>query len=149
MTASVWACRRRAVAGFIDPGNEDVLDVIHADDVVEAFARHRQTAVTGVGKSMDQLIEGDGRRDCHDVAARDADVAGGAVAKLQQVAQHLPLERRKVARHGVRGLGFVNRFLDLIAQAGFAVVSENQRAHSAPQPRTAVVVLGRHQPGNQ
>ncbi len=85
-------------------------------------------------------------RDRDDVAAGHANIAGGALAEVQQVAQHLPLGRAEVAGDGPRILGLVDRFLDLVAQRRLAVVAEDQGAHAAPQARaTLVVVAGRHQ----
>ncbi len=124
---------------------EDVLDVNHADDLVEAFAIDGQAAVPGVGEGADQLVEADRRRHRDDVAAGDADVARGPLAEVEQVAEHLPLGRRQVAGDRARVLGLVDRFLDLVAKRRLAVVAEDQGAHSAPQPRAALVVPRRHQ----
>ena len=44
----------RAVARRVDVGDEDVLDVDHADDFIEAFAIDRQAAVAGVGEGAGQ-----------------------------------------------------------------------------------------------
>ena len=49
----------RAVARRIDVGDEHVLDVDHADHLIEAFAIDRQAAVAGVGEGADQLVEAD------------------------------------------------------------------------------------------
>ena len=47
---------------------------------------------------------------------------------------------------GPRLLGFVDRFLDLVAQRRLGVIAEDQVAHAAPQARAAfVVVPRRHQ----
>ena len=129
-------------------GVEDVLDVDHPDHFIQAVAGHRQAAVPGLGEggeSSSMLIVC-GTDD--DLAARDRDLARGAVAEVKQVAQHLPLERGEVAALGRRGVGLVDRFLDLVAQRGVVILAENQRAHPAPQPRSAflrVVVASRHQ----
>ena len=43
-------------------------------------------------------------------------------------------------------LGFVDRFLDLVAQGRLGFFAEDQVAHAPPQARAAVVVAaGRHQ----
>ena len=52
----------RPVARSVDVGDEHVLDVDHADDVIEALAIDRQAAVAGVGEGLDQLVEADVRR---------------------------------------------------------------------------------------
>ena len=61
--------------------------------------------------------------------------ASGAVAEMEQVAQHLPFERRQVAGFGRRFIGLVDRLLDLVAKGRFMIVAEDQRAHPAPQSR--------------
>ena len=95
----------------------------------------------GVGEGGDEVVEADRRRDRDDVAARDRDLARGAVAEVEQVAQHLPLERAEVAALGRRGVGLVDRVLELVAQRRFMILAEDQGAHAAPQPRAAFVVV--------
>ena len=75
-----------------------------------------------------------------------ADFPGGAVAEVEQVAQHDPLLRAQVAGLGFAVFGLVDRILDLVAQRRLALAAEDQSAHAAPQARaTVVVVAGRHQ----
>ena len=65
----------RAVARRVDAGDEHVLDVDHADHLIEALAIDRQPAVAGIGEGADELVEADVARHRDDVAAGDADVA--------------------------------------------------------------------------
>ncbi len=123
----------------------------HADHFIEAFAIDRKAAVLGLGKGADELVEAEAGGNGDDIPARDADVARGLVAEIQQVLEHLPLGQRQIARDGagaVTLLGLLDRFLDLVAQGRLGVVAEYEMLDPAPQPRTAVVVLpGRHQAG--
>ena len=98
----------------------------------------------GVGEGGGQIVERDrvGHRD--DVAAGHRHLARGAVAEVQQVAQHLAFVGGQVAADRALALGIVDRFLDLVAKRGLAIVAEDQRAHPAPQPRS-IVGGGRHQ----
>ncbi len=111
--------RDRTVARRVDAGDEHVLDVDHADHLIEALAIDGQAAVAGVGERADEVVEADAARHGDDVTARDANVARGLLAKVQQVAQHLPLGRAEVARDRMRAAAFlrlVDRVLDLRAQ---------------------------------
>ena len=73
----------------------------HPDDFIEAFAVDGQATVPSIGKGADQVIEADVAGDRHDVAAGDANVAGGLLAEMQQVAQHLPFGGCQVAGDGM------------------------------------------------
>ena len=86
------------VARRVDGRLEDILDVNHADHFVEALAVDGQTAVLGFGKSPYQIVEGNRRRHGDHVAASDADVARRPLAEVEQVAEHLPLGGREIAR---------------------------------------------------
>src|SRR5438270_10297354 len=127
----------------VDAGHEDVLDVHHADHVIEAFAIDRKAAVAGIGEGLDQILEADVRRDGHDIAARDGDFARGLLAEMQHVAKHLALYRREIAGDGPRILGLVDRLFDLLAQCRLAVLAEDQVTHAAPKPRSALFVAAR------
>jgi hypothetical protein len=138
--------RQRTVLRLVKIGDEDVLDVDHADDLIEAFAIDGEAAVAGVGKGTHQVFEADAGLDRDNVAARHADVACGLFAEVLQVAQHLPLGRRQVARDRVGILGLVDRVLDLLAEGRLVVVAKDQMLDSAPDARSAFVVLpGGHQ----
>jgi hypothetical protein len=103
--------------------------------------------VAGVGEGPDQFVKADGRADRDDVASSDANLAGGAVAEMQEVAEHQPLGRAEVAGDGPSALRLVHRILDLVAQGRFGFVAEDQRPHPAPQARAAtdlIVGIGRH-----
>ena len=56
----------------------------------------------------------------------DADVAGGVVAEIEQVAQHLPLGRGEVAGDRALVLRLLDRLLDLVAQRRLGIVAEEQ-----------------------
>ena len=137
--------RHRPVDRRIARRDEHVLDMDHAHDMVERPGINRQSAVPRLGEGRRHVIECDGIGDGDDVAARHRYLACRAVAEAQQVAQHLPLVRAQVAADRPLALGIVNRFLDLVAKRGLAVVAEDQCAHSAPQPRRALVGGRRHQ----
>ena len=132
----------------IDVGHEHVLDVDHADHVIEALAIDGQAAVAGVGERADQVVEADARRHGHDVAARDADVAGGLLAEMKQVAKHLPLGGRQVAGDRPRFLGFVDRLLDLRREASARDRRRRSdgacRATGASRRRPGASPSGRH-----
>ena len=136
-----------AVAAGVEVGHEDVLDVDHADHLIEAFAIDGQAAVAGVGEGADQIVEADVDGHGDDVAAGDADVAGGLLAEMQQVAQHLPLGGREVAGDRPRILGLVDRVLDLVAQRRLGLPRRRSgaacRATSAIRRRPARVAIRR------
>ena len=68
------------------------------------------------------------------------DVGDRALAEMEQVAEHLPLDRREVADD--RRLAFVafDRVLYLLAERRFAVVAEQQAAQGAPDASLAAAV---------
>src|SRR5437868_11814330 len=124
---------QRAIARNIDVGDEDILDVKHADHLIEALAIDWQAAVASVGECLDQLIEADIRGHGDDVAPRDRDLACRLVAEMQQVAQHLAFGRREVPGNRARLLSLLDCFLDLTAERRLAVLAEDQVTHAAPQ----------------
>jgi|GEM_PF-5131298 len=98
---------------------EHVLDVDHADHLVERFAVDRNARVAVFGKDFDQLVPARARRDGDDLTARDGDVVGIVFAEMQQVAEHGQLDRGEVALRRARlglVLVLVDRFLDLRAE---------------------------------
>src|SRR5204862_333541 len=79
--------------------------------------------------------------DRDDVRARHADIAGVALAEMEQVAQHLALDRGKVARRRATALVMlVDCVLDAVAQRFFLVVTEQEGADAAPYSATFVAV---------
>ena len=137
----------RAVARRIDIGHEDILDVDHADHIIEALAVNRQAAVAGIRKRADQVVEADARRHGHDVPAGDADVTGSLLAEVKNVAEHLPFGGRQVASDLTRFLGLVDRLFDLLAKSRLRVFAEDQLAHTSPEARSAVILARGHQAG--
>ena len=121
----------------VDAGQEHVLHVNHADHFIEAFAEDGQTAVTRVDEGVHQVVEADVVRHGHDVAASHANVAGGLLAEVEEVAQHLTFGGGEIAGRSARGalalLCLVDRFLDLLAQGRFAILAEDQLTHPSPQ----------------
>ena len=77
----------------VDQRLEHVLDVDHADHFIEVFAGNRQAAVLSFGESGDQILETDRRWNRDDVAACDCNFADRTVAEVEQVAEHLSLDR--------------------------------------------------------
>ena len=75
----------------------------------------------GIGKGLYQLCKSDGRGNSDDVAAGDGNVTHGALPKMQQVAQHLPLNGGKIAMGGCRAIFCIfNCVFNLITQRWFA-----------------------------
>ena len=70
---------------------QDVLDVDHADRVVQRLAIDRQTGVAAAGHRIDDLGEAGLAFDGDDVGARHHHVFGGAVAQLEDVGEKGPL----------------------------------------------------------
>src|SRR5207245_8544045 len=68
---------KRAVTRRIDVRDEDVLDVNHADDFIEALAIDGQTAVPRVGERAHEIVEADRRGYGANIAASHATVARG------------------------------------------------------------------------
>jgi hypothetical protein len=60
---------------------------------------------------------------------------------MEQVAEHLPLDRRQVADDRRLALVALDRFLDLVAQGRFAVVAEQHRPDAAPDAALAATVV--------
>ena len=120
--------------GAGDLEREDVLDVDHADDAVEALLVDRQPAVPGLGEGRDQALEADRRGHGDDVAARHRDVGrpcsrrngAGCGASARSIGERSPTRRRLA-------LVALDRLLDLVAERRFAVVAEQQGAQAAPE----------------
>jgi hypothetical protein len=81
-----------------DQIGEYVLDEDHADHFIERVAidRHARMAMFGKGGQHIGPWRIMGQR--NDLSARDADIGRVQFGKMQQVAQHLTFQHRKVAR---------------------------------------------------
>ena len=116
---------------------KDVLDVNHADDGIERLAVDRQAAVAVLGKRADDFLPCGRGRQGDDLAARNGDIVGIVLAEMQQIAQHLTLDRREiaVARDLAAGviLVLVDDFLKLRAQRLFAVTPIEEPADGTPK----------------
>ncbi|EEF24350.1 conserved hypothetical protein [Ricinus communis] len=120
---------------------EHVLDMDHADDGIELVAIDGKAAVAGFLEQLHQLGEAGPFLDRDDVRPRHADIAGIALAEMEQVLEHLALDRGQVARRGAAALDmFVDRVLDAVAQRFFLVVTEQEGADTAPYSATFVAV---------
>src|SRR6478672_4809606 len=131
---------------MVDVGDEDILDVDHADDLIEAAAVDRQAAVPGLREGADEIVEADVARHRDDVAAGHAYVARGFLPEVEEIAKHLPLDRAEVAGNRSRTaalLGFVDRLLNLLAERRLGLIAEDQVAHAPPEGRAAALVAAR------
>jgi hypothetical protein len=126
----------RAAAG---EDAEHVLDMDHADHVIQALAIYRQPAVSGLGKGGDQIGERDRLLYGDDVRPRHADPAHVALPEMEQVTQHLPLDRGEITDRRRIAFMIVNRFLDLVAKGGLAILAEDQATQAAPQSAAATL----------
>ena len=124
------------------PVGEHVLDVDHADDGIEFLAIDRQAAMAGLLEQLHQIGEAGVFVHGDDVRPRHADIAGIALPEVEQVAQHLALDGRKVADRAPAALVLmlVDRILDAVPQRFFVVVTEQQGADAAPYSATFVAV---------
>ena len=76
---------------------KNVLDQHHADDLVERLPIDRHAAVAVLGEGGDDVVPAGRGRQRDDLAARDGDIIGVVFAEMQEVPQHLALERGKIA----------------------------------------------------
>jgi hypothetical protein len=133
--------RRRSGAGRDD--REHVLDVHHADDLVERIAIDRKARVPVLGEGGDDFLPACGRVERDDLAPRHGHVVGIVFGEMQEVAQHLPLDGRQVALAGgpfglAAFLVLVDHFLELFAQGAFAIVGVEEFADREPEPAVTV-----------
>ena len=93
-------------------------------------------------EARDQIFPGDRGFYPHNLAARNRHIIGIVIAEMQQVAQHLPLDRRQVAIRRtvlvlvvifVFVLMLVDRFFELLAQGAVAVTDLEELPDSGPQ----------------
>ena len=97
-----------------------------------------------LGEQLDEVRERRLLLDRDDVRARHADVAGIALAEVQQVADHLALERGEIALRIGRGIALVpvDRILELVAKR-FVLATEDQALEPAPDTvATTIAVTG-------
>ena len=129
-TKSGWRISVGPVGGRRLAGGEErehVLDVHHADHLVERVAIDRQARMAVLGEQRDQLVPAGVGGDGDDLAARDRHVVGVVLAEVEQVAQHRaarPATGRPwpaARRRRLLVLVLVDRFLELRAQRGLAV----------------------------
>ncbi len=137
------ASERRRMLGAGREDREDVLDMDHADDRIEIVAIDRQAAVAGLGEQLDEVGERRLLLDRDDVGARHADIACVPLAEMQQVADHLALERGEIALGIGGGIALVpvDRILELIAQR-FVGGTEDQAFQPAPDTVGTIAVSG-------
>ena len=135
---------RRVGGRLLD--HENVLDVNHADDGVEAVFVDRKPAVTRLGKGGDETLERHGDRYGDDVGARDGDVPRGLFAEVEDVPEHLALDVREIADPGDFSLAIFDRLLDLVAKGRLAILAEQEGSQPSPErtsirARTITVVI--------
>ena len=125
---------------------KNVLDQHHPDDLVERLAINRQPRMAVLGKSADHFVPARGAGDGDDLAARDRHVIGIVLAEMEQVAQHLALQRGEIAVALRRAifLVVVDRFFQLRAQRLVRLGQVLQAANHAGQPASTVSVSGRY-----
>ncbi|PAV74855.1 hypothetical protein WR25_14119 [Diploscapter pachys] len=124
---------------------EHILDVDHADDRIQLPAIDRQAAVPRLREDLYQMREGRIFLDRDDVGTRHANIARVALAEMQQVAHHLPFQRRQVALGVGAGIVLmpVDRLFQLVAERFLLAAAEDQRAQPAPDTRfVGVAVTG-------
>ena len=109
----------------------------HAHDRVEILAIDGNAAVAGFGEQRGEIGEARLLLDGDDVGAGNGDVVDRMLRKMQQVAQHLPLDRGQVTLYRrviflFFLVIFVECFLQLPAKAGFRILAEQERLDAAP-----------------
>ena len=120
----------RAVA----PIRQKVLDVDHADHLVEVLAEDRQTGMHGVAHRADDLGEARLDADRFDVGARHHDVPDLQLAETQRIEQQLPLALGEFGAVG-RRLLFVllDQLFEGLAQRTLAVAASREHPQSGQQ----------------
>ena len=123
---------------FLRPADigKNVLDVDHADDVVELLAIDRQAGVAVVADQLDRLVQGHVGAHGDDVGARHHDVVGGGFAQPQDVGDQQPLvpvEFRRLPRKLLGVGGFLHQFGDGFAQRVFGLLAPQQIAEPAQE----------------
>ena len=81
------APRRHGLADEQQP--QQILDVKHADDVIEVALDRPDSACAACGRGARESVRRRADRDPGDADARHHDLAGGQIAELEQLAQHL------------------------------------------------------------
>ena len=85
-------------AGALGDVGHDVLDVDHADGVVEGLAVDRHARMAGLAKQLQQFRQRHAFVDGIDIGARDHDVVDAHFPQMQDIAQQPPLFRRERSR---------------------------------------------------
>ena len=126
---------------------EHILDVDHADRLVERFPINRQARVAVLGELRNQLVPARFGIDRDNLAARNSDIVCVVFAEMQQVAEHGAFRRRQIAL-GLFAIAIgrlflfmlVNRFFDLGSQRLVAFAFLEEAADCFPQPASTVRV---------
>ena len=98
-----------------------------------------------LGELRDDFIEAGAFGDGDDVGARHGDVVDRLLAEMEQVAQHLALDRRHIADDITTApvvplfLGLVDHLFDLLTQRRFLVAAEQQCPKPGPQAGPTVL----------
>jgi hypothetical protein len=112
----------------------DVLDVDHAENVVQLRLIDRETRMSLAPDQFEHLVEAGIDRDRHDIGARHHHVLGGGAAQAQHIGDQRPLlavEFRPLARLVRRARRLLHQFGDRFAHAVFHLPAPQQAA----QPR--------------
>ena len=113
---------------------EHVLDMDHADDRIERLSIDGQAAMPGFRENLDEMVEGGPLFHRDDVGAGDTHIPGITLAEMEEIADHLPLERGQIALGIGAGIALmpIDRLFELIAQRFFLILPEDQAFQPAP-----------------
>ena len=99
-----------------------------------------------LGESLDHFVPGRAGGQCDDLAARNRDIVGVVFAEMEQVAQHLPLERGQIAVGVNVGaavfLVLVDCLFKLRAQRQVGLTAAQDAAQHPAQPGSTIAVSG-------
>ena len=118
---------------------QHVLDVDHADDIVERFTVDRHAGMGFLGHAFDQRRKRGVDIDRHDVGARHHGIDHGAVAQLQDIGEEHPLVR------GDRSFGFapfLDQFLYGVAQRRVAASPQDRPQPAAKLTGEGILLVG-------
>ena len=76
---------------------EHVLDVDHPDHIVQLVAIDRHARMAVIREDRDHLVPAGIGADRHDLAPRHGNVVRVVLAEMEEIAQHLPLDRAEIA----------------------------------------------------
>ena len=111
---------------LIDRIGHHVLDMQHADNIVERVAIDRHAAVALLHHLLGRLLERRVLGQRHDIGARHHNLGGGELVQLEDVGEEPPLVRID----GLFLLMFLDQLLELLAQVALGRVA----APPLPQP---------------